>query len=102
MNLVQRMVAENLQSITSQELAEASDIPHTDIRQWLVDHKRHFERQGIWQEMEGSIILNDRQAMLAFCMLPSLSSTSKAWELSDIAESLIVTSLKSRQNERLN
>jgi hypothetical protein len=96
------MVAENLQSITSQELAEASGIPHADIRQWLVDHKRHFERQGTWQEMEDSIILSDRQAMLAFCMLPSLSNTSKAWELSDIAESLMTTNLKARQCERLN
>jgi hypothetical protein len=51
---------------------------------------------------EDAIILSARQAMLAFCMLPSLSNTDKAWELSDIAESLMTTNLKARQNERLN
>jgi len=103
MNLVQRMVAENLQSITSIELAEASGIDHGVIRKWLDDNRRHFEKHDAILQNKGSYdILNASQAMLAFCRLPSLSNSNKAWELSDLAETLMVTAIKAREGRGLN
>jgi hypothetical protein len=98
MNIVERLVAENLQSITSIELANESDINHHKMYWWLRNNRQHFESVGGGlQIFDDFIILNEQQAMLAIVRLPSLKGTKKAWQLSDEAENIMLSSIKSRR-----
>jgi hypothetical protein len=100
MNIVERLVAENLQSITSIELANASDINHHKMYRWLRNNRQHFESVGGELQIVGNfIILNEQQAMLAIVRLPSLKGTKKAWQLSDEAENIMLSSIKSRRGK---